>query len=286
MKNGAIRICSLLIIGFLFINWGYQGHYKISSSITCFFPKEMSQFKIWSQLLSQHSADADERKKTDRSEGRKHFIDVDNYSDFVKNHKIIENYDSAVIVYGNEFINKNGTLPWVTDSTYHSLVHYMKVKEWKQAILTASDLGHYVGDGFMPLHITNNYNGGLTNQKGIHARYESDMIEKYLNEIKYDSSEISPVKDVRSYIFNYLYHNYMYKDSVLMADKAAFEQANNSYSDSYYQYLWKYTKDYTIQLFKNASKTTAELIYTAWIEAGKPKFNSSDNPSLIANKSN
>ena len=279
----AIRICTLLMIGFLFINWGYQGHAKISSTITSFFPGEMDQFKIWSQPLAQHSSDADERKKTDHLEGRKHFIDIDNYDDFIKNHKIIENYDSAIIIYGHEFINKNGTLPWVTDSTYHSLVNYLKLKDWKHAILTASDLSHYVGDGFMPLHITNNYNGVSTGQKGVHARYESDMVEKYLKEIRYDSSEISPVKDVQSFIFRYLYHNYLYKDSVLIADKSAIEQSNNSYSDVYYQYLWKYTKGYTIELFRNASKTTAELIYTAWIAAGRPEFKMSDNPSIVSN---
>ena len=278
-----IRICTLLMIGFLFINWGYQGHAKISSRVTSFFPVEMNQFKVWSQSLAQHSSDADERKKTDHLEGRKHFIDIDNYGDFIKNHKIIENYDSAMIVYGYEFIDKNGTLPWVTDSTYHSLVHYMKLKDWKRSILIASDLGHYVEDGFMPLHITNNYNGVSTGQKGVHARYESDMIEKYLNEIKYDSCEINPVKDVRTFIFSYLYHNYIYKDSVLIADKSACEMANNSYSDVYYQYLWKYTKGYTIELFRNASKTTAELIYTAWIEAGRPEFKISDNPSMVSN---
>ena len=283
MKYTPIRICVLLMIGFLFINWGYQGHAKISSTVTSFFPREMNQFKIWSQPLAQHSSDADERKKTDHLEGRKHFIDIDNYDDFIKNHKIIENYDSAVIVYGRDFIDKNGTLPWVTDSTYHSLVHYLKLKDWKKAILTASDLGHYVEDGFMPLHITNNYNGVSTGQKGVHARYESDMIEKYLHEITYDSSSISPVKDVRSFIFRYLYHNYIYKDSVLIADKSASEQSSNSYSDVYYQYLWKYTKGYTIQLFRNASKTTAELIYTAWIEAGRPEFKMSDNPSMVSN---
>jgi len=54
---------------------------------------------------------------------------------------------------------KNGTLPWVTDSTYHVLVRQFKSKEWSKAVLTAADLGHYVGDGHIPLHLTTNYDG-------------------------------------------------------------------------------------------------------------------------------
>ncbi len=39
---------------------------------------------------------------------------------------------------------KNGTLPWVTDSTYHVLVRQFKAKELFKIVLTASDLGHYL----------------------------------------------------------------------------------------------------------------------------------------------
>jgi len=97
---------------------------------------------------------------------------------------------------------KNGRLPWATDSTYRALVQNFKKKEWKNAMLTAAYLGHYVGDGHMPLHLTNNYDGKLTSQSGIHSRYESTMINKFITEINYKSSKVKKIKDVRSYIFN------------------------------------------------------------------------------------
>jgi hypothetical protein len=33
-------------------------------------------------------------------------------------------------------------------------------------------LSHYIGDLYMPLHLTKNYNGQLTGQKGAHERFE------------------------------------------------------------------------------------------------------------------
>jgi hypothetical protein len=272
MKKLLIRSCLLLGTGLFFANWGYQGHQKINYASTSFFPKEMAPFKQWCDQLKTHAADADKRKSDDHSEGKKHYIDIDNYSDFIKNHKIVQDFDSATARYGADFVQKNGTLPWSIVATYHSLVEEMKAKNWEHAILTAADLGHYVGDSFMPLHITGDYDGQNSGQKGVHARYESTMIDKYINFIKYDSSAISQIRNVQSFVFSYLYQNYAYKDSVLKADSLAFEQAGKNYSDAYYEALWKYTGKFTTKLFRNASQTFAELIYTAWIEAGKPEF--------------
>jgi hypothetical protein len=272
MKKTIGRICLATMACLLLVNWGNVGHYKINYTSSSFLPQEMVTFKTWSLQMAQHASDADTRKNTDHSEGKKHYIDIDNYPGFGQSHKIIENYDSAIRVYGQDFVLKNGTLPWSTYKAYKTLVNDMKVQNWDSAMLIAADLGHYVADGHMPLHITNNYDGVETNQKGVHSRYESKMIETFIQEITYDSTAIAPVANVQLFIFNYLYHNYIYKDSLLQADKHAFEAAGNSYSDVYYTNLWKNTKSFTVPLFNNASKSLAQLIYTAWIEAGKPKI--------------
>ena len=89
------------------------------------------------------------------------------------------------------FIKKNGTLPWVTDSVYQILVIQFKAKDWSKVLLTSADLGHYVGDGHMPLHLTTNYDGKFTGQSGIHSRYESKMIDQYNESITVVPSQIS-----------------------------------------------------------------------------------------------
>lgn len=272
MKKNIFRNCILLILFISLSSWGEKGHYKINSSCTEFFPNKIKNLKDWSVRLAEHGSDADKRKKYDHFEGVRHYIDIDNYTDFVRNHKIIENHDSAFQSYSRSFVTKNGTLPWTTDSTYQALVQNFKLKDWDRALLTAANLGHYVGDGHMPMHLTNNYDGLLTEQSGIHERYESIMINQYITEITFDRSRIRKIKNVKSYIFKYIYSNYQYKDSLLAADKLAYAEAGGKYSKIYYKSLWKNTKGFTTTLIANSSKALAELIYTAWIEAGKPKI--------------
>ena len=260
----------MIALLFLLCSWGDKGHQKINSTSPQFFPSGLNNYKGWSEILSAHGSDADNRKRTDHTEGIKHYIDIDGYDDFINAHRIVEGKDEAINKYGQDFIKKNGTLPWVTDSTYHVLVSQFKAKEWSKVLLTSADLGHYVGDGFMPLHLTINYDGKLTGQTGIHSRYESKMISLYFDSITVKHSRLHKVKDVSRYVFDYMYNNYQYKDSLLNADTYAFEKANHEYNGIYYQTLWVKTKDFTTKMINGASKSIAELIKKAWIEAGRP----------------
>ncbi len=263
---------TLFALVILLCSWGEKGHQKINGSAPQFFNWRLNRYKGWSVLLSEHGSDPDNRRRTDPNEGVRHFIDIDAYDDFVQSHKIIEGKEEAFNKYGKEFVIKNGTLPWVTDSTYRVLVKQFKSRDWKKVVLTAADLGHYVGDGHMPLHLTTNYDGQLTGQKNIHSRYESKMINLYIDSIQVKRSHLHRVKNVSRYVFDYMYYNYQYMDSLLNADKLAFAKAKNGYSFDYYPTLWAQTKGFTVRMIENSSKSTAELIRSAWIEAGRPRM--------------
>jgi hypothetical protein len=271
MTERVFKYLTLLSLIFLLCSWGEKGHQKINSTAPQFFPSGLNKFHGWSEILSLHGSDPDNRRKLDPTEGIKHYIDFDGYDDFVKTHKIVEGKDEAFNKYGTEFIKKNGTLPWVTDSVYHVLVKEFKAKDWSKVVLSAADLGHYVGDGHMPLHLTLNYDGQLTQQKGIHNRYESKMFGLYTDSITVKRSRLHKVKNVQRYVFDYMYSNFKYKDSLLNADKYAYEKANNEYNDLYYEILWHNTKAFTDRMIRSSSKSLAELIRMAWIEAGRPR---------------
>lgn len=272
MNCSMIRYSILIVLLFTLGSWGEKAHRKINSSCVEYFPKELTALKSWSVFLGAHGSDADDRKKTDKNEFVRHFIDIDIYDDFIKSHKMTEDFNAACTQYGKAKVIKNGTLPWVTDSTYKALVQNFKSGNWQQAELTAADLGHYVGDGFMPLHITANYNGQLSNQKGIHSRYEVTMIDRYIDNIHFKTSRIRKVKAIRSTVFSYLYSNYSYVSQLLNADKKAYKLSGKQYNDTYYESLWKETGVFTTRLLQESSKTLASLIYTAWIEAGRPEI--------------
>lgn len=268
----SIKSVSFIIISFILISWGSTGHYKISNSAALSFNQQMEQFQSWSTILADHASDADIRRATDPTEAPKHYIDIDNYSEFVANGTVPQNMADAIAAHGESFVYDQGILPWATLISFDSLVACFERQDWEQAVLFASDLGHYVADGYMPLHICRNYNGQFTGNDGIHSRYESTMINAYVSQINYTGLPIDEVQDVNQYVFDYLYANYVYVDSVIAADDYAQGISSNTSSTAYKQALWSYTKDFTTMLFQGASHSLAELIYTAWIQAGSPSM--------------
>jgi hypothetical protein len=268
------RFFLLVAVALFLVSWGYNGHYKINYNAELSYNLEMSQFIAWTATLAAHASDADQRKSWDPEEGPKHYIDIDNYPGFYTTGRIPQTYDSVIALYGYNFVISQGILPWATMATYDSLVACFRRFDWSKAVLFAADLGHYVADGHMPLHITRNYNGQFTNNYGIHSRYESTMINTYLSQIVYSGDSITFVTDVNGYIFEYLYHSYTFVDSILAADTYAHAVAGNTSSSVYRQALWEKTKGFTIPLFRDASHALAELIHSAWVEAGKPDMNS------------
>lgn len=264
----ALLFSLLLTLG----SWGEKAHRKINSSCVEYFPREIRALRAWAPTLADHGSDADKRKKNDPEEFVRHFIDADNYEEFAKQQLIPSDFQAACTRYGKAMVMKNGTLPWVTDSTYQALVANFKTGNWKQAVRTAADLGHYVGDGFMPLHITANYNGQMSNQTGIHSRYEGEMIDRYIGNVEFKPSRSIPIKEVKPAVIGYLTTNYAFMDLLLKADRKALLEAEGQYNDRYYESLWQQTEGFTTGLLEDASRTTAGFIYRAWKEAGKPKI--------------
>ena len=269
MKNKK-TVFILALLSILFCGWGRVGHNIINKNAALCFPSEMNSFKDWQTYLADHASDADNRKSQDPDESPKHFIDIDRYQEFVSNGAITQDFDSLVSEHGYNSVIDNGILPWAIIAAVDSLTQQFERKDWDKAKQAASDLGHYVADSHMPLHITKNYNGQYTNQYGVHSRYESDMIGKFESQIIYLPDSAVYISNVPDFVFNTIYYNYKYVDSVLNSDKTASSDANSTSSDAYYNELWNLSGKFTIQLFQSASVKIASLIYTAWTNAGKP----------------
>lgn len=259
----------LFVISKEIFGWGNVGHSLINRNSTRHFPQEMVGYQLWSEFLAQHASDADYRKSSDPTEGNKHFIDIDNYQEFLSGN-FPYSIDTLISRYGWDYVWQQGILPWATKYTFDSLTAALQRKDWDRAKSIAADLGHYVADGHQPLHITRNYNGQFTGQRGIHSRYESQMINRFQGEITFSSEAVVYVNEPIDFIFNYLFESYSYLDDLLRADSIAKSIAGNTDSELYYTTLWNYTDDFTKALFQKASNRLASLIYSAWINAGSP----------------
>ncbi len=267
----SLSVVIIFIITQEIFGWGNVGHSLINRNSTKHFPQEMNSFKLWSEFLAQHASDADYRKSQDPNEGNKHFIDIDNYQEF-----LIGNFpfsiDTLIAKYGWNYVWQQGILPWATKNTLDSLTFAFQSHNWERAKLIAADLGHYVADGHQPLHITRNYDGQFTNQRGIHSRYETHMINRIQSEITFLEEPVIYVQNPIEFIFNYLFESYSYLDSLLRADSLAKSITGNTTSETYYQILWQHTNNFTKYLFQKASNRLASLIYTAWVNAGSPQL--------------
>ena len=280
LKNTGFAVLTVAF-ALILLSWGSTGHYKINYNTQLSYNQEMEQFSAWAPVLAQHASDADIRKSWDPDESPKHYIDIDNYPEFLNTGSIPQDFNEIVAAHGFSFVIDQGILPWATEIAYDSLQSCFERSDWEKAVLFASDLGHYVADGHMPLHITRNYNGQYSGNNGIHSRYESSMINTYASQIVYTGENVLQINDVNQYIFDYLYSNYTLVDSVLAADDYAKAIAGNTSSNLYYENLWNETQGFTIELFKLASFRLTELIYTAWKNAGSPLISYTFNPQAI-----
>ena len=261
-----------LPMGFIY-SWGEKGHQVISKNAVMLLPKEMASFNAWKDYMVEHASDADIRRKTDKTEAPRHYIDIDFYKEFL-NGNMIENQDELISKYGDSTVTANGILPWTTQETLNSLTVALKEKNRDKALIYAADLGHYVADGHQPMHTTVNYNGQLTDQKGVHFRYEVTMVDMHIDTLEdvVDSSNINYIKDPLSFIFNYISNANSVNNVLLDADKLAHQETGSTESDDYYRIMWFRTKYVTEMQFKTAEEDLSSLLYTAWVNAGKPTF--------------
>jgi hypothetical protein len=263
----------LIVVAFanLVFGWGDQGHKLINNKAVAFLPVEMQSFIKWKDYITLHSVDPDNRKKDDKTEPPKHFIDIDFYKEFL-NGKMIEDKKELAAIYGDSMVTKQGTLPWATLDSYNKLIQAFKDKTKDKVLLYTSDLGHYVADGHQPMHTMLNYNGQLTGQKGLHARYEIKMVDKYIKDIDAGIANVS-VKKVDTpfqFIFDYIANANSVQSILIDADNTAVKMAGSNENDEYLRLMWFKTKYVTEIQFNTAVSDLASLIYTAWLEAGKP----------------
>ena len=284
MKNIILIFWGLLTILFL-SSWGFFAHYKINRLSVFILPKAMQSFYLNNiEFITQHAVSADKRRYVDSSEAPKHFLNADHYGKHP--FKVIPlNWYDAALKYSADTLNKYGTLPWTIEFNYFELVRAFKARDTIRILTISANLGHYIADAYVPLHLTLNYNGQLSNQTGIHALWESRLPELfstsyklYLGKARYIES---PIKEA----FIICRSSYTSVDSVLR-----FEQELNShypankkyistlrgnrhiqeYSTEYANAYNKKLKGMVERKMRSAILTIGSFWFSAWVDAGQP----------------
>jgi hypothetical protein len=272
--NGIILFgLTFITISFAF-SWGATAHHIINLKAPMDLPASMSIWRADSLLFATHASDADNRKNSkDTSfwaEAPRHFIDIDWYPNF---QSLPHSLDSVIMLYGRSTVWTQGTLPWAMVRELDSLTAQFRRND-TAIVQTMSDLGHYVGDAHQPLHCTENYDGAMTGNKGIHSRYETGMIDMFQNSIVPYQDSIHYVSSPLDFVFNYIYHSQIYVDSIMQADTYAKSisgwNGSGNPPTAYYTALWQKVGPFTIDQIQRATVALASLWYTAWVNSQTP----------------
>jgi hypothetical protein len=120
-------------------------------------------------------------KRRDRREGARHFLNLDHYGP-PPFRALPRNRSAAEARYGWKSVEREGTLPWSAAAVARELRAALARGDLAAARVTAGHLAHYASDATMPLHATENYDGQLTGQRGIHRRVEAELVDDDLEE--------------------------------------------------------------------------------------------------------
>jgi len=304
--------------------WGFYGHRKINRMAVFTLPQDMLGFyKRNIEFITEHAVDPDKRRYAIKEEAVRHYIDIDHwgekpfetvprefekafwkYADVV----LVEGLDTSMVLTGldehpefellKQFYKDHisdtksegewvyGILPYHMHDFYWRLVQAFKKKNQKNILRFSAEMGHYIGDAHVPLHTTENYNGQLSNQLGIHAFWESRIPELFADDsYNFFVGKADYKEDMHSYMWSVVEDSHALLDSVLSIEKRLSihfpenqqfcfdERLERTVRVQCPEYAEAYQNEMdgmVEQRMRDAVKSLGSVWYSAWIEAGSP----------------
>lgn len=194
-----------------------------------------------------------------------------------------------------------GTAPWRVLQLYKKMVEALKLvgaatdkkifeDRVNQVLLYAGIMSHFVGDLSNPHHVSENYDGQLTGQRGLHAYFENQIV----SELSFDLIRKVSLKTRRRWLQSYSKSER--EDILSSPQKLVWALAANSHSklgvlmglDTKYSLLaesvgekkraerkpakmmTKRYKKFVVERLAVGASTLSQLWLLAWQEAGSP----------------
>jgi hypothetical protein len=220
----------------------------------------------------EHSIDPDLWRTAGwAEESSRHFLDMDAYGAHPFK-EVPRDLDEAIKKHGIEFVTRNGTLPWRAVDVQRQLVEAFRQKQpyaRENIAFFSSLIGHYVSDAHVPFHATLNHDGQLTQQAGIHSRFEKELFERYRTWMRISPRPVFRIPDPRAFMFDTLTESYVFAQPLLEADKSA-AAGRQHYDDGYYAMFFGKGRPLLERRLSDSITAVASMITAAWVEAGRP----------------
>ncbi len=194
-------------------------------------------------------------------------------------------------------LSEHGILPWHLQYMLRRLSRAFKEKDSDKIRRYAADIGHYIADAHVPLHTTENYNGQLTGQLGIHAFWESRLPELFADG-NYDFwvGKAQLIENPRDYFWNIVLESHVLVDSVLaieldlrkqfpsdqqmcheMRGQRLVRTQCEAFAAAYDQRMGGMVE----QRMRAAILAVGSAWYTAWVLAGQPDLSTLDRELAV-----
>jgi hypothetical protein len=288
VKRNLILSLSGLILIATCCSWGFFAHYRINRLAVFTLPKGMSAFyKANIEFITEHAVSADKRRYVDSTEAPRHFLDADHYGKKPFS-KIPQHWEDAVHRYTADTLDKYGTVPWAIQYNYYKLVKAFKAHDTTNILEASANLGHYVADAHVPLHLTLNYNGQLTGQTGIHALWESRIPELFGNQWNYYVGHARYIENPLQEAFKICSSSFKEVDSVLRFERVLSKsfpagkkytiekrgrKMDTLYSEAYSLAYYKRLNGMLQRRIRASILSVGSFWYSAWVDAGQPDLN-------------
>ena len=199
---------------------------------------------------------------------------------------IDQSFPEGSKLYFEDQFTSFGVLPYNLMTYQRRLESSFRDKDWPKVLRLSAEVGHYISDAHVPLHTTENYNGQMTGQKGIHAFWESRLPELFA-EGEYDlfTGRAKYIENMEDFIWKIVEDSHVLVEEVLGKEKElslSFDrdkqycyefrgaqqvrQACEEYARAYQESM----NDMVEDRMRDAIAAVGSIWYTSWVDAGRP----------------
>lgn len=257
--------------------WGFAGHQLIVRRAIELLPPELKPFyERYRQEVEARITDPDLWRNVGSDDDPNHFVDfgVPEYGPppFTL---LPREQGAALNKFGAVVLKKYGTLPWREEEMAGGLRRAFEGMGRKSAFaisdvtLLTGFASHYLQDAHQPFHATDNYDGQMTGNFDVHARFETELLVRFESRLQLTPARPTPMASPRDAAFDALVVSYGDVAKILAADNLA-KAGKDLYDDDYFEKFFTAVRPVLEERLSAAVTATASLIITAWEQAGKP----------------
>lgn len=260
------------------LGWGPEAHTLITQHAIAMLPDEIKPFyRINERYVAALVTLPDDWRETHKDTGPQHFFDLDLF-DTPPFKKVRGKREEVEKRLGKDKVLEMGLLPWTIEERFNRLVKAMRSGNGVEIVVQSALLAHFVGDAHVPFHATKFYDGKKPEQKGLHFRWETNLVVLHLKPESLKPRSPKKIENVLSAAFDWLATSNSRVDALCEADNKAREK-DPAYGYRYFASLADDTMSILEERLSSAATNLASIYITAWEKAGRPKL--PDKPALL-----